>query len=86
MQIDTERLREFVFTIGYDEKGVGVVVSRDGLEIWGWYDSGKEIKGGLAPWGKVISDSIDVGDIAKTLGGGGHKGAAGFVEILSDER
>jgi len=52
------------------------------LWIWTEYQAdGKTLRRNI-----LYSDSVDVGDIAKSLGGGGHKGAAGFVEILTNER
>jgi oligoribonuclease NrnB/cAMP/cGMP phosphodiesterase (DHH superfamily) len=62
---------------------IGEMIYTTGVQIaWMYYDKLNE-NGDLLRVNSLRSNSVDVSEIAMSKGGGGHKFAAGFTEILA---
>jgi len=71
-----------VLMINYPGSGdMGQVVKDIGYDL-AWLYHMEYRHGQLVRVNSLYSDKVDVGEIAKGHGGGGHKGAAGFVEEM----
>ena len=56
--IDTKLFRKTKnsYTFGNSSEGVGITLSRKGIEAWGWFDSMVGIQGGFVSWEKIKED------------------------------
>jgi hypothetical protein len=56
--IDTKLFRKNKnrYTFGNSSEGIGITLSRKGIEVWGWFDSIVGIEGGFVSWNKIKED------------------------------